>query len=154
LAPVRAESVPTGPESAFTTRTWHVARIAETYGRFATDLAVHAAVKLRKSVFLYVNAAGISCLHVEGFSWPAALLQPLWALRHGLHIHAVLMLASMWILHGTVSPRLPVGVRELVAFAWFCAQVWIVGRHANHWDLQALRRRGFHLAAVEACADA
>jgi hypothetical protein len=110
-------------------------------------------MKTPRPVYLYVDAVGTCRLHVDGFSWSAALLQPLWAMRHRLYIHAAVMLASMWILHEAVSPRIPVGLRELVAFAWFCAQVWIVGRHANRWDLQALQRRGFRLAAVEKRGD-
>jgi len=106
-------------------------------------------VKTPKTVSIHVDAAGARALHVSGFSWSAALLQPVWALRHRLYGAAALMLAALWLRDSMVL-RLPSGwLRELLAFSWFCVQIWFVGRNANRWHLRALQRRGFHPAAVE-----
>ena len=105
----------------------------------------------RRGVAIYVDAAGQRRLHVAGFSWQAALVQPLWAWHRRLHGIAILMLASMWSMHVLVASGIDnIILQALAGLAWFVAQAWVVGRHANEWHRRALLRAGFRAVAGEA----
>lgn len=76
----------------------------------------------------------------EGFSLAAALLPPLWFLRHGLWLVLVLYLA-LSVLAALLLPE------ALRPYAWFGAH-WLVGLHAQDLRRWTLARRGLPVAAV------
>ncbi|PHK95095.1 hypothetical protein CR162_10125 [Pseudoroseomonas rhizosphaerae] len=81
----------------------------------------------------------------EGFSLAAALLPPLWFLRHGLWLVLVLYLA-LSVLAALLLPE------ALRPYAWLGAH-WLIGLHAQDLRRWTLARRGLPVAAVVLGAD-
>jgi hypothetical protein len=82
----------------------------------------------------------------EGFSWPAFLFQPAWALWHGLW--ATALLVALGIAGVTL---LPIGHEGQAAVA--LGQAALLGYVANDLHRWALERRGFRFGAVIAGRD-
>ena len=82
----------------------------------------------------------------EGFSWPAFLFQPAWALWHGLWVTAVLLAAGL-----AGVTLLPLGQEEQAIVA--LGQAAILGYVGNDLRRWALERRGFLFGAVVAGRD-
>lgn len=75
-----------------------------------------------------------------GFSWPACLLGPFWALMRRLWLVALLMLAVDLLLTVIGLAGMTADLISLVlsvAFAVYC------GVNGNKWHRQALERKGF-----------
>lgn len=100
-------------------------------------------------LFIYVHPKGRRRLHVDGFSWSAACLQPLWALRHDMPVAAVLMTVTYVLLEVVLTRWTTDSGTVILQALWCCAQGAYVGRHAARWDEQALLQNGYRLAASD-----
>ncbi|MSP83939.1 MAG: DUF2628 domain-containing protein [Alphaproteobacteria bacterium] len=76
----------------------------------------------------------------DGFSWPAAVLGPVWALWHGLWIAALALIALQALIALLPWP--------VVAAAAAVAQAALVGWHALDLRVWRLERDGYRLAAI------
>ncbi|MSP68521.1 MAG: DUF2628 domain-containing protein [Alphaproteobacteria bacterium] len=86
----------------------------------------------------------------EGFSWPAALFRPLWAVYHKLWLTALGL--------AVIETGLGLGLAFWVEDALLTAVVALgylalLGAHANDWHRLLLERRGCRLVTVIAGRD-
>jgi hypothetical protein len=83
----------------------------------------------------------------EGFSWPAFLFGPLWALANRMWLVAVALVVGLFAL-GLVLDAL--GVADVVETVISIAIAVLIGAHGNDWRRRALNRRGYREAGVVA----
>lgn len=81
----------------------------------------------------------------EGFSWPAALFGPLWALANGMWIVAALLVATLAGI--AYLPEIALGSEDLQPYlsVLFAAILGLLGSDLREWSLQ---RSGHQLAGV------
>lgn len=83
---------------------------------------------------------GEAVLIREGFSWPAFVFGPLWALWHGLWRTAIVLLVLLLAVGGgTVAAGLTDAGELVLTLALHAA----IGLWANDWRRRVLARRGF-----------
>jgi hypothetical protein len=95
--------------------------------------------------FSYRN--GDPILIKEGFSWPAFLFGPLWALADRLWLVTVALVVVLLAL-GTVLETL--GFDSTIQSIVSLAVAILIGAHGNDWRRRTLARRGFREAGVVA----
>lgn len=97
---------------------------------------------------LYVNAAGATRIHQRGFSWFAACLFPIWAVRQRLYWTAAAsalyggLLAAVW---GMPSLQYLWWPRAILTLA----TIVLYGAGGPRWQVFLLRRAGYRAAASE-----
>ncbi|MGE5539777.1 MAG: DUF2628 domain-containing protein [Gemmatimonas sp.] len=83
----------------------------------------------------------------EGFSWPAFLFGPLWALAKGMWLTALALIA-LDLASGLVMDA--AGFNPLTEAIVSLAIAFLIGAHANDWRRRALARRAWRDAGVVA----
>jgi hypothetical protein len=98
---------------------------------------------------LYRNQRGASRIHEDGFSLFAAVMLPLWAVRHRLYRTAAaawgigIAINLMWLLiNDSVPSKLPNAI-------WLLLLSGAAGTFAPRWHAYALRRAGYIVTAEE-----
>lgn len=86
----------------------------------------------------------------EGFSWPAFLAAPLWALHHRQWLGLVAYAVAVTLL-GLAAEGAALGEASAATLALGFAI--LVGASANDWRRDTLARQGYGLAAVVAAPD-
>jgi len=76
----------------------------------------------------------------EGFSWPAALFAPAWALWHGLWVPAAIMFVSIG---GLMAAAKGFGIGSDAAGLLLAGAATVIGFLANDLCRASLERRGF-----------
>ena len=107
---------------------------------------------MRRRQCLYRNARQDIRIHRSGFSLFAALMLPVWAVRHRLYRTA----AAVWggsvalgIVTVLVSDRSAWGLADLAGAAAFTLQSALSGILAPRWQAFVLRRDGYVVFAKE-----
>ena len=86
----------------------------------------------------------------EGFSWPAFLVAPLWALHHRQWLGLVAYAVAVTLLGLAAEGADLVEASELALALGFAI---LVGASANDWRRRTLAREGYGLAGVVAAPD-
>jgi hypothetical protein len=97
---------------------------------------------------IYIDAQGNTRLHQRGFSWFAAFLLPVWAVRHRLYGTAI----SGAIVGGVMafaSTATLLADRTWIQLTLSVLVVGTYGAAAPRWHAYLLRRAGYRVAAQE-----
>lgn len=97
---------------------------------------------------IYVNAHGDTRLHQRGFSWFAAVLFPVWAVRNRLFGTAVGS-AVFGGLIATLSAVSPLKDAPWIQMGSAAALLFTYGTVAPRWHAYLLRRAGYRVGARE-----
>jgi len=102
---------------------------------------------------IYMNRAGDSTLHREGFSWAAAIAFPVWALTRCLYktalVSCVVLLIISQIERVMAAPISAGAVRIALLAAFHVGLAAAAGFAAGPWQRRVLERDGYSAVATD-----